>query len=187
MLGGDGDPDRDRRLHLLFGDDERLGQCLERALGELVDVELVGQPGQEDGELVATHPGHGVLAADRLHQAVAHLLDQLVAGGMAEGVVDRLEVVDVDEEHAHRLAHPPRAHELLLHAVLEQPPVGEPGQGVVPGHVRDLLEQVEVLESGGGLIGQPGQPFVDVRVPVGGLRGTDGRSWRPACRGAHRR
>ena len=91
---------------------------------------------------------------------------------MTEGVVDRLEVVDVDEEHADRLADPARPDQLLFDAVLEQPAVGQPGQGVVPGHVRDLLEQLEVLEGGGGLVGQPGQSFVEVGVPVDGRRGT---------------
>ena len=87
---------------------------------------------------------------------------------MAVGVVDRLEVVEVDEEHAHRFPDPPGPDQLLLDAVLEQSPVGQPGQRVVPGHVRDLFEQVQVLESGGGLVGEAGQTLVDSRVLVGG-------------------
>ncbi len=96
------------------------------------------------------------------------LLDQVVPGGVPEGVVDRLEVVEVDEEHAHRLADPARPHQLLFDPVLEEPAVGQPGEGVVPGHVGDLLQQLEVLEGGGGLVGQTEQPLVEVGVVDGG-------------------
>ncbi len=70
VLGGDGDPDRGRRRDLLAEDVERGVHGLERSLGQLVDRELVGQSGKQDGELVATHPGDGVLAADGLDEAL---------------------------------------------------------------------------------------------------------------------
>ena len=105
---------------LLAEDVERGVHGVERALGQLVDGELVDEAGQQDGELVAAHPGHRVLAADGLDQALADLLDEQVTGGVAVGVVDRLEVVEVDEEHADRLAHPSGPHELLLDPVLEE-------------------------------------------------------------------
>ncbi len=170
MLRRDGDADRSRRLDLLTGEDEGLGNGLECALGQLVDVQLVGQSGQEDGELVASHPGHRVLTAYRVDQPVADQLHQIITYGMAVGVVDHLEVVEIDEEHAHRLPDPPGSDQLLIDAVLEQAPVGQPGQRVVPGHVRDLLEQVQVLEGGGGPVGKAAQALVDIGVVVGGRR-----------------
>ena len=148
-------------------DDEGRAHGLERALGQLVDGQLVGEPGQQDGELVAAHPGHGVLAPDGVHQALAHLLDQVVPGGVPLGVVDRFEVVEVDEEHAHRLTDPARPDQLLFDPVLEEAAVGQPGEGVVPGHVRDLLQELQVLQGGGGLVGQAGQPLVEIGVADG--------------------
>ena len=136
------------------------------------------RPGQEDGELVAAHPGHRVLAADGLDQALADLLDEDVAGGVPVGVVDRLEVVEVDEEHADRLAHPARPDELLLDPVLEQPAVGEAGERVVPRHVGDLLQQLQVLDGGGGLVGQSAQALVEVGVVDGAPGRRPSRSWR---------
>ena len=51
---------------------------------------------------------------------------QLVAGGVAAAVVDVLEVVEVDEQHAHRAA----ALQDAVGDLLEQGPVGQPGQRV---------------------------------------------------------
>ncbi len=161
-------PTRRRGRDLLSEEDERLAQRLQGALGQLVDGHLVGKAGEQDRELVSADTCHGVLAPHRRGEALGHLLDQIVAGSVPEGVVDRLEVVEVDEEHAHRLAHPAGAHQFLLDPVLEEPAVGQSGEGVVPRHVRDLLEQVEVLQRGGGLIGKAGQAFVEVGIVDGG-------------------
>lgn len=43
-------------------------------------------------------PGHHVVLPDAGLQAAAHLLEQLVAGAVAESVVDLLEVVHIDED-----------------------------------------------------------------------------------------
>jgi len=45
---------------------------------------------------------------------------------MAEAVVDRLEVVEVDQEDADRPLRAGAAHERMLEPVAEQGPVGEP-------------------------------------------------------------
>ena len=168
MVGGHGDADRGRGLHLLAQDIEGQAHRLQRSLGQLVDGQLIGQSGQQDGEFVPAHPGHRVLAAHRVHQSLAHLSDQVVAGGMPQGVVDRLEVVEVHEEHADRLTDPAGPDQLLLHPVLEEAAVGQPGEGVVPCHVGDLLEQRQVLQGGGRLVGQTRQPLVEVGIVDGG-------------------
>ena len=170
MVRGHGDPDGGGGLHLDTGDLVRPAHGLQRPLGELVDGELVGQSRQQDGEFVAPHPGHRVLPADRVDQALADLSDQVVAGGVAQTVVDRLEVVQVDEEHADGLADPPGTDQFLFDPVLEESPVGQSGQRVVPGQMRDPLEQLQVLEGGGGLVGQARKPFVEVGVPDGDRR-----------------
>ena len=51
----------------------------------------------EDRELVAAEAGDGVVGAQRVAQALAADLEQAVAGGVAERVVDLLEVVEVEE------------------------------------------------------------------------------------------
>ena len=53
---------------------------------------------EQHGELVAAQPRDRV-AGRAAQQPLGHLDQQLVAGGVAEAVVDRLEVVEVEEEH----------------------------------------------------------------------------------------
>ena len=54
-------------------------------------------------------------------------------------VVDELEVVEVDEQHARDPSGPPGGGDLLGYPVLEQQSVGQPGQGVVESPVLQLL------------------------------------------------
>ena len=58
---------------------------------------------------------------------------------MAEGVVDRLEVVDVHEQHRDGFAVALLALDGVQHAVAEQRPVREVGDGVVERLVLQLL------------------------------------------------
>src|ERR671920_720134 len=68
------------------------------------------QPRHQDRELVAAEPER--LAA--LAQAPADLAEHTVSDGMAEAVVDPLEVVDVHEAERQRLALLLRLRELAL-------------------------------------------------------------------------
>ena len=118
----------------------------------------------EHGELVAAEPRGGVGAAQRVAQPLGDADEQLVAGGVAEGVVDRLEVVEVDEQHRHGLAGAAAAQQRVVDAVAEQRAVGEVGERVVEGLVRELLLQlgeardrlleVTVLQRRAGLDGE---------------------------------
>ncbi len=54
---------------------------------------------------------------------------------MAEGVVDVLEAIDVEQDHAHLASFPTDQGEGGFGAVDEQSAVGEVGQGVMEGHV----------------------------------------------------
>ena len=91
----------------------------------------------QDGELVAAHARDRVGLADQLAQALGRQLEQLVAGGMTQRIVDVLEVVEVEQVHGQQLAAP-RAREGLLEALVEQHAVGQAGKRVVQRHVHDL-------------------------------------------------
>ena len=71
------------------------------------------------------------------------LLQHLVAGEVAEGVVDRLEVVDVDQQQRPGRHLAARARHLGLDLLLETAPVPQPGQRVLLGESLQLL--VEAL------------------------------------------
>ena len=57
--------------------------------------------GRDHRELVATEPGHE-RATDRLLQALRHRDEEAIADAVAEGVVDRLEAVEVERERSAR-------------------------------------------------------------------------------------
>ena len=67
---------------------------------------------------------------------------------MAERVVDRLEVVEIDEQGGKRSLVTAGAHYQLLDAIQDQSPVWQSGQRVVGGEERKL-----VLAAGKLLIG----------------------------------
>ncbi len=59
---------------------------------------LVGDRRQADGELVATEP-RDVRVAQMRREPGTDVLQQAIAGVMAEGVVDLLETIKVDQHH----------------------------------------------------------------------------------------
>ena len=101
------------------------GDPLDDRLGRDPRTFLVAA-GKQDRELVAAEPER--LAA--LPEVRRQLGEHLVAARMAEAVVDPLEVVDVDEAEAERVALRARVGDLALEPVVEVAVVAEPGQRV---------------------------------------------------------
>jgi len=92
--------------------------------------------GQQHGELVAAQaPGH-IGRAQRVAHAARHLAQRLVAGGMAEQVVDALEVVDI--EHHQRARRRSAGLEHARGQFVEVPAVGHAGQHVDVSQVAQL-------------------------------------------------
>ncbi len=74
----------------------------------------------------------------QLEQPPADLAQHHVAGGVAEGVVDRLEAVEVDEQHRHRAGCAADALQRLVQALFEQQPVGQRRQRIAKGLAAQL-------------------------------------------------
>ncbi len=93
---------------------------------------------EENNELIAPEPGRGVVGSQASLEPGGDGLEQQIAARMAEGVVDDLETVEVEEQDgaAPFLALCPRQR--LIEPVVEQQAVGEPGERVVVGHVIQL-------------------------------------------------
>ena len=96
----------------------------------------------QHGELVAAEAGHGVAGAGGGAEAFGDSHEQAVAGRMPEAVVDRLEVVEVQEQHGDRIGAPVAAVHGMGEPVQEQRPVGQAGEGVVERLVVELLAPV---------------------------------------------
>jgi hypothetical protein len=82
------------------------------------------------------------------------LSEHEVALLVAEGVVDVLEVVDVQQEKAELLAQAVRAHHLLIDDLLKTSVVEQAGKAVRDGLANGVLVQTDVLQRESGLIGE---------------------------------
>ena len=113
-------------------------------VGDLVDLVLPGRPGRgcvaedERGELVAAEPGRGVPGPHRLLEPVGGLDSSSSPAWWPTRVVDRLEAVEVDEEHGGAGVAGPAAGERLPDPLGEQGAVGQVGERVVLGVVLQL-------------------------------------------------
>ena len=94
--------------------------------------------GQQDRELVAAEAGEHVGLAQAAAQRVGDAHDQLVAGRVAERVVDRLEVVEVEHDRRALRAVALDVGDVALELALERAAVEQAGQRVVVGHVAQL-------------------------------------------------
>ena len=90
-------------------------------------------------ELVAAEAREQVGLAQRRRQRAGHALQQLVADPVAERVVDVLEAVEVDEQHADAAAAALRLRDRLRQPLVQQQPVGQAGQRVARRHVLQPL------------------------------------------------
>ena len=112
---------------------ERLAQHVEDALGDLLRAAL-----DQHDELVAAEAADRVGLAQHAGDPRGDDAQQLVADRVAEGVVDALEAVEVDEHRRRLGAAAAGVGEHLLGAVHDQRAVGQAGERVVQRLVAQL-------------------------------------------------
>ena len=135
----DGDADAGADGHGLVVEDELGGEAVDQAARHLDRVLGLLAAGLEDGEFVAAEAGHDVAVAQVAAQALGHLAEQLVAGGMAQRVVHALEAVEIEAEHRDRRLRLLGELEGEQEVVVQLGAVGEPGERVVMGEEADAL------------------------------------------------
>src|SRR5690606_2397906 len=91
----------------------------------------------EHHELVSREARDRVAVAHGLLEAPGGLDEHLVPRLVAKGVVDGLEVVEIEEEER-EVAAAVRSPDRLLEAVKQQAAVGQPGEGVDEGKLREF-------------------------------------------------
>ena len=94
---------------------------------------------EQHAEFVAAEPTDGVGIAHVAPDQQRNFRQKPVAGGMAEGVVDDLELVHVDEQQAHWPLITHRVLDPLAEFGVEPPAVHEPGQRVLVGELNELV------------------------------------------------
>jgi len=134
--------------------DQRLGDGRGRLAGALQAV--------EHRELVAAPAAqHRAQVGELALQPAGHVLQHPVADLVAEGVVHRLEAIQVEQQQAVLLAA--GRDDVQRRRLGEAFAVEQPGQGVMRGTERELLRRLQrqrmhlaqLLRHGGGLVAQP--------------------------------
>ena len=82
-----------------------------------------------------------------------HQRQRAIAGQMSAGVVDALEVVQIERHHAHLGAFPLRPRELLAEPVVEGAVIEQAGQRIAVGAALEILVQLRVSNRHRGLAG----------------------------------
>ena len=121
-----------------------------------LDGLLARRPPQEHRELLATVAGRRVLGAHGPADGVRHGPQHAVTGGVAEAIVEDLEVVDVDHEDAQAVVGA-TARPLHVQGFVEVAAVGQAGQRVDLGATLGGLEGIGAGEGRGHLDGGPAQ------------------------------
>ena len=162
MLAVDGDlaPDVDRSTDLV--------QETVRDLDRMVDVaDLL----EQDRELVAGQAAGRVTRSDGVPEAPGDLHAAAGPRSVAQGVVDVLEVVEVDQQHRGHGATPSAAGQRMADAVGEEGAVGETGQRVVERLVAELRLEVAPLGDVVGVDDEPANGGVIKEVVRGPVEG----------------
>ena len=99
VLGGEGDADAAGDTDAVAADLHVLAELVEQALGQLQGLLAVGADPLQGDELVAAPTRQQAVVGQQRAEARGDDAQQLVAGLVAERVVDLLEAVQVDEQH----------------------------------------------------------------------------------------
>src|SRR5260221_9489234 len=111
-------------------DDVAGKQCHRRGIA--VAAEL------DDRKFVAAKAGYRIMLGDAFAEPAGHFPQQGVADGMAERVVDFLEMIEIEAEYRELVAALGEAQGLFK-LLPEQRPVRQIGQRVMARHMRNLL------------------------------------------------
>ena len=150
------------RAEHLSGSGLRPGRRFAAGVAEVLDHEH---------KFVTTESGHRIAFPHAGLQAACHLDQQSVAHIVTERVVERLEVVQIQEQQCTITAVAAAGGHRLLQAIEQQAPIGQVSQRIVEGKVADfflgrlacgnVLKHADVMTGCAVLIldGGDGQPF----------------------------
>ncbi len=88
---------------------------------------LIRQPRQQHRELIAADPRQRIAIANTALKTLPHELQRDIARLVPEGVIDRLEAIEVEHEHGEHGAVAPRTPHGLMQAIGEQGAVRQVG------------------------------------------------------------
>ena len=129
------DADRDADESLAAPEVERLADGIDDASSELHRLAIAMLMDDEQSEFVGAKPGDALAALRELAQPLADGFEQIVASGVAERIVDLLEAVEIEHQHAHTALARGALRQQAAQRALETDAVGQVGQRIVQGAV----------------------------------------------------
>ena len=132
-----GDADAGADLDQVIVDLVALAQTLDDPPGQTRGVLVRFDVLLEHHEFVAAEARHEILRAQHVAQPVGDRAQQLVAAGMTQGVVDLLELIEIDEQQCRQLLGALLDRQQPADLVAEIDPVGQRGQFVVTRQMAD--------------------------------------------------
>ena len=118
--------------------ENRFGQGVEQALGDFTRLDLGVGTANQHRELVAAQPRHQIIAAHMLVQALSDGLQHLIASAVTVLIVDRLEVIEVEQHQGHGFTAAQGIGHGRFGALHQVATVGQFGQRVMEGGVLEL-------------------------------------------------
>ena len=106
---------------------------------------LLAQSFKQHHKLISAQARHAVTFAHTVAQARGDLLEQLITYIVAQGVIQELEVVKIQEHQRAMLLQPCRIGHGVAHAVHQKAAVGQAGQGVVKRQSADFFFVLALL------------------------------------------
>ena len=130
--------DRGGKTRRAFADVVGRRENLDQHLGLFAGRFLAEHHREQEGEFVGADARHRRLAVHRSAQPLRHLDQDVVAGLVAEQIVDRLEPVEIDDADGERRRIVGPIGNQAVDLVEEPPHVAEPGQRVRERQIRSL-------------------------------------------------
>ena len=124
----DGYPDAGTYRKCLAVEFDRRVECLHQPAGDAFRPYRVSI--DDDREFITAQSRNGVARPHCVRDASACPFEQLVAGRVAESVIDQLEIVEIQDQHGYRAAVAGAGPESVVEPVGEQRPVPEPGERI---------------------------------------------------------
>ena len=120
---------------MMAGNLEWFFEQFDQPLGEYGRIDRSVDRSLDDGKFIAAKPGNGIGLPRTLQQARADGLQKGIADRMAECIVDRLELIEIEAQQRQALA-PPCLGNRLFEPLAEQHAVRQVGQRIVVRQMR---------------------------------------------------
>src|ERR1700761_4815084 len=106
------------------------------SLNKFCDVAWLPYVGLNDREFITPQSGNKISLSDATSQAIGNGLEKLISYGMAERIVYRLELINIDIEHGKPLT-PCCSNEFLFKSCMKGHSIWKVCQCIVMGEMRD--------------------------------------------------